>query len=118
MRRPRLPRRALGLTSLIDVIFLLLLFFMLSSTFSRFTEVPLTAGRSASAPTTDLRPRLMRLGADGVQLDGAPVADPVQALAGEQAVLITLAPEASSQQLVTLLAKLRGVDGLAVAVRP
>ncbi len=40
------------MTSLIDVIFLLRLFFMLSSTFSRFAEVELTAaGASASAPS-------------------------------------------------------------------
>jgi biopolymer transport protein ExbD len=43
------------LTPLIDVIFLLLLFFMLSSTFTRFAEVPLTnagggvADRAAAA---------------------------------------------------------------------
>src|SRR5690606_37876251 len=48
-------RRPLSLTSLIDVIFLLLLFFMLSSTFSRFSEIELQGGRagasaSAAAP--------------------------------------------------------------------
>ena len=41
---PRFARRRLGLTPLIDVIFLLLLFFMLSSTFSRFSQVPVEGG--------------------------------------------------------------------------
>ena len=37
--------RRLSLTSLIDVIFLLLLFFMLSSTFTKFSEVEIIAKR-------------------------------------------------------------------------
>ena len=36
-------RRKLSMTSLIDVIFLLLLFFMLTSTFTRFAELDLAA---------------------------------------------------------------------------
>ena len=42
MRRRRRSGR-LSMTSLIDVIFLLLLFFMLTSTFSKFSEVELAA---------------------------------------------------------------------------
>ena len=38
------------MTSLIDVIFLLLLFFMLSSTFSRFAEVEISAGFEFDVP--------------------------------------------------------------------
>ncbi|WP_367714863.1 biopolymer transporter ExbD [Nitratireductor sp. GISD-1A_MAKvit] len=37
-------RKPLSLTSLIDVIFLLLLFFMLSSTFTRFASVEISGG--------------------------------------------------------------------------
>lgn len=53
-------RRPLSLTSLIDVIFLLLLFFMLSSTFTRFSEVEISGGRAgtASAEQPDI---LMRI---------------------------------------------------------
>ncbi len=39
-------RRPISVTSLIDVIFLLLLFFMLSSTFAKFAEVEITGGRA------------------------------------------------------------------------
>ena len=47
MRKAR-RRRRLSMTSLIDVIFLLLLFFMLTSTFTRFSEVELTAAGSGT----------------------------------------------------------------------
>ncbi|HSF64459.1 MAG TPA: biopolymer transporter ExbD [Paracoccaceae bacterium] len=40
----RFRRRALSLTSLVDVIFLLLIFFMLATTFTRTTDLPLAGG--------------------------------------------------------------------------
>ncbi|MEM7214518.1 MAG: biopolymer transporter ExbD [Pseudomonadota bacterium] len=52
-RRRKYP----SLTSLIDIIFLLLLFFMLSSTFSKYSEVELTAARIGSGTSAD-RPEL------------------------------------------------------------
>lgn len=49
---PIRPRRTIGLTPLIDVVFLLLVFFMLASTFLRFGTVEIeTAG--AGAPVAD-----------------------------------------------------------------
>ena len=66
-------RSLIGLTSLIDVIFLLLLFFMLTSTFMRFTSFDLkvaAAGNEAPAPDTVL---LVRVMADGsLSLNGQP----------------------------------------------
>jgi biopolymer transport protein ExbD len=54
-RRPR--RRTIALTSLIDVIFILLLFFLLSSTFSRFGELSLaTATSDTGARNADTAP--------------------------------------------------------------
>ena len=44
------------MTSLIDVIFLLLLFFMLSSTFSKFSEIELTAGGSGPGRAAETPP--------------------------------------------------------------
>ena len=41
--------RRISLTPLIDVVFLLLIFFMLSSTFLKFTKIPITAGQSSSS---------------------------------------------------------------------
>ncbi len=75
---PRSKAR-IGLTPLIDVVFILLLFFMLTSTFVERTAVdvstPSTAP-SAADPTDILR---IRLDGAGLQVNGAPV--PVEALA-------------------------------------
>lgn len=45
------PRRRLALTPLIDVVFLLLMFFMLTSSFDKFTTVELTVGGKSSSAT-------------------------------------------------------------------
>ncbi len=61
------------MTSLIDVIFLLLLFFMLSSTFSKFGEIPITSGSRGAAPFADSPIVFARLGATGLTVNGRPV---------------------------------------------
>ncbi|WP_050604494.1 biopolymer transporter ExbD [Ruegeria sp. 6PALISEP08] len=106
------------MTPLIDVIFLLLLFFMLSSTFSRFSEIELssvTTGRESEAEPTERF--FVQLGATRVVLNGQPIsledmAD--QALTGQ--VLVNLDPDTSAQRLVDLLVRLRGREGLTVRV--
>ncbi len=65
------------MTSLIDVIFLLLLFFMLSSTFSRSGEIEIATaaqGTAAAPPESEARLVFLRLGADGISVNGRPVA--------------------------------------------
>ena len=63
------------MTSLIDVIFLLLLFFMLTSTFSKFSEVPLAAaGSGAVAQASDAKPVFLQLGPDTLRLNGDEIA--------------------------------------------
>ncbi|KPQ06501.1 MAG: biopolymer transport protein ExbD [Rhodobacteraceae bacterium HLUCCA12] len=114
-RRLVLPRRrsALSLTSLIDVIFLLLLFFMLSSTFSRQGEVELTAaGGGAGAEAGN--PLFLQLGADEVtlnaetvSLDGLAPALAALTEGPEALVLVALRPDVTSQRLIDLLAALR-----------
>ena len=114
------------MTSLIDVIFLLLLFFMLSSTFSRFAEVELAAatGGRTSAPS-DTKPTFLRLGEDEVSLNGQSytLADLPEAFADLRQedtdalpVLISLQDEVTSQRLTDLLVALRPVQGLRVTV--
>lgn len=109
----RARRRRLPLTPLIDIIFLLLLFFMLSSTFLRFSAVEVTAagpaGR-ASAPTSG-KAALLKLRHDGsVSLNGAPVARAdIAAALGELAsggtarLLLTAEQGGSVQDLVAVL---------------
>ena len=72
----RARRRRLPLTPLIDVIFLLLLFFMLSSTFLRFSSVEVTASGPSgpSAAPTSGRLALLKLRNDGsLALNGGSV---------------------------------------------
>lgn len=111
------PARPIGLTPLIDVVFLLLMFFMLASTFTKHFDVALT---SAGATTTEgeekRTPLLIRLHADGrVDVNAIPV--PANALGAH---LIALKPElrlnaivqvragANTQSVVDLLANLKG----------
>ncbi|WP_321339671.1 biopolymer transporter ExbD [Breoghania sp.] len=67
IERARTRRRPIGLTSLIDVIFLLLLFFMLASTFSNYQALPLAGGGQATAAVREdaVRPALLRIHGEG-----------------------------------------------------
>lgn len=125
-RRSRYKRKALSMTPLIDVIFLLLLFFMLTSTFSKFSEVELTAASAGSATPAQLPPLFLRLAPDSLGLNGSQVtlAALPQALEqvtqgtpdSPQALLVSLAPDVTAQRLTDLLVALHGSSGLSIAV--
>lgn len=106
------------MTPLIDVIFLLLLFFMLSSTFSTFGEIELSQATAGAAPQTAPSERaFVQLGAGRLVLNGAPVT--LEELAAELEtgqVLVSLDADTTAQRLVDLLVRLRGRDGLTVTV--
>ncbi len=108
------------MTSLIDVIFLLLLFFMLSSTFARQGELPLdlAMGEAASAPETP--PAFVQLRADGLRLDAVPItADALRAslaARGEGLVLLALGEDVSAQVFAEMLHLLQGLRGWRLAV--
>jgi biopolymer transport protein ExbD len=105
------------MTSLIDVIFLLLLFFMLSSTFSTFAEVELAAA-SGGATASDEPPIFVQLFEDRLTVNG--IAEQLDTLsldaAPDQVVLVALQAEVSAQRLTDLLVALRSQDGLRVSV--
>ncbi|MEM6618245.1 MAG: biopolymer transporter ExbD [Pseudomonadota bacterium] len=126
---PKRRRGRLSMTPLIDVIFLLLLFFMLSSTFSRFAEVDLTAGSSSLvAAPSDMRPVFLRLAPDEMMLNGQRAT--VESLGADlrglraadaapdtvQPVLLSLAQGVTAQRLTDALVALRAVPGTAVTV--
>ena len=115
LEAPSSVRRPLGLTPLIDVVFLLLLFFMLASTFQKYGEIDLvTAGTGAGVVPAD-RPLLVRLHEDGsidvnalaVQLDD--LADALEdAIANdERRVLVQAREGAPTQGLVDVLERVR-----------
>lgn len=112
----RFRRRALSLTPLVDVIFLLLLFFMLTSTFVRHGEIELSAA-SGGVGGEVAAARFLRLGEGTLTLAGRAVApgDLTELLAGER-VLLSLADGVTAQRLIDVLAVLRGVPGLTLTV--
>lgn len=116
-------RRPVTLTPLIDVIFLLLLFFMLSSTFTRFGEVPLT-NAGGGVVTEGQAPLFLQLRTDDLSLNGravmldalVPTLDRLTTEGATTLLLVSVAEDATSQRLVDLLVQLRGVPDLAVSV--
>lgn len=66
--------RKLSLTPLIDVVFLLLVFFMLASTFSRFSSLSISGGTASSGQTAPGEIAFIRILEDGtLDLNGAPL---------------------------------------------
>lgn len=114
------PRRTLSLTSLIDVIFLLLLFFMLSSTFTRFSELQI-ATVSGGRIGTDTPPLFLRVSSESISLNGSDtnLNDLTTVLAefsDTKTLLISMADGVTSQRLTDVLVVLKPVDELAVTV--
>lgn len=110
------------MASLIDVIFLLLLFFMLSSTFSRFAEVELSAATGGASKANNEPPLFLRLEVERLTLNGqettlAALPETLKALeTEEQTLLISLRAGVNAQRLTDLLVVLRGIPGLNVTV--
>ncbi|MFV0243840.1 MAG: biopolymer transporter ExbD [Qingshengfaniella sp.] len=116
-------RRRLQVTSLIDVIFLLLLFFMLSSTFSRYTELPLAMGGAGAVQAPRGAMVFLRLTPGGTTLNGAQTTlddlpDTLRARAdlADTHLVISVAEGVPAQDLVTLLSVLPGQEAQAVTV--
>jgi biopolymer transport protein ExbD len=102
------------MTSLIDVIFLLLLFFMLASTFARHGDLPfLAAGAGAAAAPGDTPPAFLRVLPDRIVLNTAEIAPEglAEALAALPGTTVLVAPGAgvTAQRLVDVLALAQGV---------
>jgi len=104
------------MTALIDVIFLLLLFFMLSSTFSRFAEVELDAAGTSGAPS-DTPPLFVQLGPDAITVNGTTQSlDTLVLPDGSKRLIVALKPDVTAQRLTDLLVALRRFHGLSVTV--
>ncbi len=112
----------MSLTSLIDVIFLLLLFFMLSSTFSHFAEVDLATGGTGQGAVSDTQPIFVQLRADSLRVNAQDttldsLAEVIGQLdGGATRALVSTGADVSAQRLTDLLLTLRRVPGLSVQV--
>ncbi len=115
-------RRPLSLTSLIDVIFLLLLFFMLSSTFTRFASVDVAGGR-ATAGAGERPDVLIRLEDETWSVNGQPFQpeaattelERLKATGAETAVILVRG-NVTSQALVAAVERIRRQTGLTLSV--
>lgn len=111
--QPR-PARRPSLTPMIDVVFLLLVFFMLASRFGTETTIPLNAPTPSSEVTWDGPPRLVEFGKNTLQLNGvshtqATLLEQLRALMPDTDAPVLLRPrnDAPTQRLVDLLEVLK-----------
>lgn len=116
---PRQARRP-GLTALIDVVFLLLVFFMLASRFGLPAAVPLAAAGGAA---WEGPPRLVTVRPGAVLVNGVAAPDPAAALGALMprpgaSVLLRAEGGASVQRLVDVAEVLRAAGDPALALVP
>ncbi|WP_436641863.1 ExbD/TolR family protein [Microbaculum sp. FT89] len=120
MRTRPLPsiRRTTSLTALVDVVFLLLLFFMLASSFSRFSEIDVTLGGSGTPdmPVAELANVLLTVDADrrfavnGLAVAADALVETLRDLGSAETQRILLRPtvRATAQDIITALETARG----------
>ena len=116
------PRRRPSLTPMIDVVFLLLVFFMLAARFGQEAEVALSPAGTAAGLAWTGPPRLLDIGAEDLRLNGRPLPEPeviagLRALMADDADPVLLRPTegTSVQRLLDVMALLSGA-GLSGAV--
>jgi len=105
----------LSLTPLIDVVFLLLIFFMLASTFSRFSSLPLSVNGGQSENNTSKKFILVRIQIEGeIEINGQKVTSEelinvIDALVIEDGMKLFIKPLEGTtvQQLVSVMQKAR-----------
>lgn len=113
-------RKRLSMTSLIDVIFLLLLFFMLSSTFARQGELPLDLAMGGADSVPETPPLFLQLLPDALRLNSvdATVEDLQAALDDPEGglVLIAMADGVEAQGLADILHLVQRRNGWRIGV--
>ena len=117
------PRRRLSMTSLIDVIFLLLLFFMLSSTFARFAEIEVSGGLASAAAPGERPDVMLRLDGGEWRINGLAVDDEELeselsrlAEAGAETAVLLVRGDLTSQDLITAVERIGSGSSLRLTV--
>lgn len=107
------PRRKPSLTPMIDVVFLLLVFFMLASRFGVDMHLPLNAAGDASDASYQGPPRLVDVLPDGVKLNGVSIAaeDLVEKISAltetrDDTIVLRAGDEAALQRIVDVMQRL------------
>lgn len=112
LRRQTPPPRLISLVSMIDVLLIMLVFFMVTSTYLNLDMIPMTqtaddGATPDAAPATT--PVMIRLGADGLPylqgqaLSYAALSDQLSTLPADTPVMILPSLHADTQSLVTLM---------------
>lgn len=111
-------RRRPSLTPLIDVVFILLVFFMLVTRFVEFGEMSIDVVERQGAAATESRSTLVRVEADAILVDGRPFSTPeavARTLArpggANAAIRVEAAEGVVLQEVVDVVQALRG-EGL------
>ena len=110
----RRPEVSINLTPLIDVVFLLLIFFMVSTSFSELTQLVVDLPEAEGAPASTNTTLLLVVDVEGnMTLDGAPVPNDArrllealrQRLSGNTDIQVTLSADAMTphQYVVTAI---------------
>ena len=113
-RQLRRPEVSINLTPLIDVVFLLLIFFMVSASFSALTQLVVDLPEAEGAPASTDTTLLLVIDVEGnMTLDGAPVPNDArglsealrQRLSGNTDIPVTLSADAMTphQYVVTAI---------------
>ncbi|MEL6687415.1 MAG: biopolymer transporter ExbD [Pseudomonadota bacterium] len=120
----QITRRRASITSLIDVIFLLLLFFMLASTFSKFSDVEVSVAQSSTGTSAEgsqslsllIEPR--RLIIDDQIISENEMRSVLQDLLKQDALTISIqaTDECNTQRLISVFNMLGGIEGLSLVV--
>ncbi|WP_292286891.1 biopolymer transporter ExbD [Marivita sp.] len=108
----RTRRRRIGLTPMIDVVFLLLVFFMLAARFGMTDAVPVSLSGGAAQPY-DGPPRLVTIRPGGMLVNGVATDTLAETLAPlmatpQDVVILRARDGASVQDLLDAMALLRG----------
>lgn len=108
-------RRPIGLTPLIDVVFLLLLFFMLASSFDKFAKIDLNVAGTGTPNPSGERPVFVRVHGGG-RVDVNAVATDLDRLSdvlaglvvqGRKAVVVQVRSGVVTQDMVSVLERIR-----------
>ncbi len=127
--RPHRRRTGIDVTSLIDVVFLLLIFFVVTSTFLERPGIDLTLPEAGSAPVAAREELTVRLGSDGttwvggVAVEPAALADSLSARLereGTDRVVLEADERVPHGRVVEAMdaARRAGAEALVVATRP
>lgn len=117
LARPRTPPRLISLVSMIDVLLIMLVFFMVTSTYLNLDMIPMAEGAEETPITTSSETPggvlLVRLGADGqpyLRGQAITLRDLAARVQADPDLAVTILPSlrASTQALVTLMDTLTG----------